>query len=86
MLKSKAIATIFLILIILFICFTFTWRVQWWAYFDILFLFVAAFMHLMATFQPAQLKKVARKMDLCAGVSLLLGGISLIGEMIAYYA
>lgn len=85
MLRSKAAAALLLVLIVLMICFTFAWRVQWWAYFDIFFLFVGAFMHLMATLQPAQMKVVSRKLNLCAGVSLILGIIAFIAEMIAFW-
>lgn len=75
---------IILLVVIVGICITFVHRVVWWSHIDAFFMFIAAFLHLMATFQPQQLQIVAKKLSVASLIFTALGILALIGEAIAF--
>lgn len=75
---------IILLVIIVEICITFAYRVVWWSHIDAFFMFIAAFLNLMAKFQPQQLQIVAKKLSAASLVFAALGVLALIGEAIAF--
>ena len=83
--KSKVLAALVFILIIAFICVTFSIRQVWWQYIDVFCLFMAAFLHLLALAQPPALVTAARRIDFIATVFAIVGIIAFIGEAIAFY-
>lgn len=83
--KSKALLALGLVAAVtVMICCTFSYRFEWWAFIDAFCLFMASFMHLLATLQPPALSVAARKIDLIAKAFAAVGVIALIGEVIAY--
>lgn len=79
----KALAA--LLLVILFICCTFIFRVgHWWAYTDAFCLFMGAFMHLLATLQPPALALAARRINRFALWFVIAGIVALIVEIVVY--
>ena len=82
--NSKLYVGIALIIVIALICVTFKLRVTWWSFIDIFFFFIAAFSQLMALTLGAKIPPAGAKLSMIAFISLLLGGVALIGEAIAW--
>ena len=83
--KSKALAGVILIIVIAFICITYSYREAWWSFIDLFCFFMASFLHLLALMQPAPLAIAARRIDRLAAYFGILGVLALIGEFIAYF-
>ncbi len=84
MLKSRLLSGIGLILVVILICTTYSLRSEWWQFIDILFLFLGVFMHFMALAQPKALYKAAHKLEQVAGISILIGVIAFLVELVIY--
>ncbi len=83
---SKFYAWMAFILVIVILVFTFELRAVWWAFFDIFFLFIGAFSHLVAVVVKKVNPVVSRKLDMAAFVCLILAIIAFIAEYIAFQA
>lgn len=83
--KSKLVMGIALLMAILCICLTYTYRTEWWSFIDIFCFFMAAFLQLMSLMFSKTLVLAAKKLSFCAGVFGILGIVALIGEAIAWY-
>lgn len=59
-------------------------KIEWWAFTDIFFAFMAAFCHVMAVTLGGINPPAGRKLDMIALVMLILAVIALIGEYIAF--
>ena len=81
---SKALSALALLLIIIILCVTFSYRGAWWGFIDIFCFFMAAFLHLLATMQPAALRRSAHRIDFVAMIFAGLGILAFIGEAIAF--
>ena len=83
-LKSKLTALIALLLVVVLIIFTFSIRPAWWAFFDIFFLFMMVFCHLLSLMIEKMSIPAAKKLETFAMVFGLLTLAAFIGEYIAY--
>lgn len=83
--KSKTLAALAVVLIIILICVTYPLRLQWWAFTDVFCFFMSAFIHLLATLQPPALAAASRKLDMVALVFAVLGVAALIVEGAVYF-
>lgn len=82
-LESKVVAWTALILVIVMICVTFKMRTAWWAFIDIFFAFMMAFMHLMAVYIGKRLPAIGKQLDSAAFVMLVLAVLSFVIEWFA---
>lgn len=83
--KSKILSAFGLVMVIVIICITFAYRLEWWAFIDVFCFFMAAFLHLLATLQPLALRSAAHRIDFIAMIMMIAGILSFIGEAIAFY-
>ena len=83
--KSKAIAAFALVIVIVILCISFAYRAEWWAFIDVFCIFMATFLHLLASMQPSALKATANSIDFIAMIFLICGFIAFIGEAIGFF-
>ena len=83
-LKSKGFAWLAFGVVILILVCTFTMRTVWWSFIDIFFMFMAAFINLVAVTVKNINPPVAAKLNRITIVMLVCWVLSLIGEWIAF--
>ncbi len=84
LLKSKIAAWGVLLLIILMIIATFSLRNEWWAFFDVFFLFMMAFTHLLALNLTRMSPAAGKKLDIITLFFAICGILSFIIEWILF--
>lgn len=84
LLKSKGLAWLAFIIMLIVLVVTFKMRAVWWNYFDIFFAFMMVFTHLMATVVNKFNSRASRQLDMIALVAGVLTVLSIIGEYIAW--
>lgn len=83
-LKSKGIAWFALAVAIIVLVVTFRLRTVWWGFIDVFFMFMAAFVNVVSVSVSKINPIVARKLNTCALIFVVLWVVSLIGEWIAF--
>lgn len=81
-LKSKIVAWLAFILVIVSVVCTFGLRTEWWTFCDIFFIFMAAFSHLVAVNISGFNAYAAGKLDITASVFVILFILALTGEIV----
>lgn len=81
-LKSKTVAWLAFILVIVAVVSTFGLRSEWWTFCDIFFIFMATFSHLIAVNISKFNAYASRKLDTAALVFAILFIIALAGECV----
>ena len=84
LIQSKATAWGAFLLIVIMLVLTFSLRSVWWAFFNVFFLFMMVFCHLVAIYLKRYSPLASGKLDAAAFVFGILGILSLIGEYIAW--
>lgn len=82
MLKSKVLAWIALVLVVLLIGFTFSMRPVWWAFADLFFAFMMVFSHLLAIYLGKINTYIGRRLDFFA---LIFGILTIIAFVVEYF-
>ncbi len=83
-LNSKTFTYLMLALTIILIVATFKLRTEWWMFFDIFFIFMSVFTHLMAQTIMKIIPNSAKTLDKIAFILLILFFISIIAEIILF--
>lgn len=83
-LKSKGTAWFALAVAIIVLVVTFRMRTVWWGFIDVFFMFMAAFVNVVSVSVSKINPIVARKLNTCALIFVVLWVVSLIGEWIAF--
>ena len=83
-LKSKGTAWFALAVEIIVLVVTFRMRTVWWGFIDVFFMFMAAFVNVVSVSVSKINPIVARKLNTCALIFVVLWVVSLIGEWIAF--
>lgn len=83
-LRSKIVAWLAMILMILIIIFTFALRPAWWAFFDEFFGFMMVFCQLVAVYLLKWNPYVGKKLQVFAASFGILAILSLIAEFIVW--
>lgn len=81
---SKTAAWVGFTLIIVFAVLTFGLREVWWYFIDLFFLFMMAFLHVVALTIRKYNHTAARQLDSIAGFSGILGIVALVAELIVW--
>ncbi len=86
LLKNKLLSWVALILAIIYLVVTFSWKASlgWWAFCDGFFVFMAIFVHLCALYLSGLNPYASKKLDLFAFVSFILFILSFIIEWVIF--
>ncbi|MDE6247328.1 MAG: hypothetical protein K2M41_05750 [Muribaculaceae bacterium] len=83
-LKSKGTAWFALAVAIIVLVVTFRLRTVWWEFFDVFFMFMAAFINVVAVSVARINPIVSKKLNTCTLVFVILWIVSLIGEWVVF--